>query len=108
MICGRCNKNFKTFPAYARHRARCRERETALWGQHYAAVQAGKHRKASRLARKLLGVETPRMPTALLERFKDPAVQKASREKSKAKRRAVRRMQADLAAAGRRRRRILS
>lgn len=107
MICAKCQQSFEMFEEFRAHRDRC---QVDVWQKHYDAVSQGKHRKAGRLAREALHVEreTPPMPAAMLERFKSPDVQRASRMKAQAKREALKRMKAELAAAGRRRRRILT
>jgi hypothetical protein len=108
MICAACRNPYETYADFVAHKPRCEG--FAVWDEHYKAVNAGKHRKAGRLARKALHVEreTPPMPAALLETFKSPDRQRAARMKAQAKKEAIKRMRAELGVAGRRRRRILT
>ncbi len=108
MLCAACRESYGTIEEFRAHKPRCPS--LFIWTEHFKAVNAGKHRKAARLAREGLHIEreTPPMPAAMLERFKNPDVQRASRMKAQAKRETLKRMRAELAIAGRRRRRILT
>jgi hypothetical protein len=107
MICGNCRKKFSGIRAYLQHKREC-QREG--WAAHYDAKNRGKTRKADRIARELLGVEREAapMPEALKAKLRDPVIRKAAQEKARIRRTAIKSMKASLAAAGRRRRRILA
>jgi hypothetical protein len=110
MICAACSGSFKTFAKFKAHRLGCRPKVDQHWAEHFKAREAGKLRKAGRIAREILGVEreTAFMSEALKERLRNPAVRKASQDKARAKREALRSMKRGLAVAGSRRRRILA
>jgi hypothetical protein len=110
MICAACSESFGTFGEFKDHRPACRAQADKPWAEHFKARSAGKLRKAGRIAREILGVEreTAPMSEALKERLRNPAVRKASQDKARAKREALRSMKRGLAVAGSRRRRILA
>ena len=110
MRCHACDASFTIWGRYRAHLEACRRGVWARWAAHAAAKDAGKERKAGRLARELLGIErdTPPMPEALKEHLRDPNVVKMARDKRRAKLEGLRAMRHALTIAGSRRRRIFA
>jgi hypothetical protein len=107
MLCATCAQSFSEYATFRAHKPSC---GLTLWGEHYAAREAGKRRKAARIAAQALGVthESKPMSPEAKARLATPEAQAQAKLKRGLRKQLVRDLQHQLAVAGRRRRRILT